>query len=482
MANLDTITITKDNENVFGPYQNILKSDTFNEWRRKTNGLNELIKSVAEGVSDQTITIETDTGLLGGGFFTLNDDDSKYINIELDETIVATRSFVSESVGKGVITLQAGPGVSIDGNRNIDLNSNQNRTITINSDATADIADIVGYTGELFQTAYFTGNGSDTDFSLDDQPGFQNPTPPGGAGPITTRPGGYIVTIDGVYQIPGDNGEVNNQPTSNGAYWIRDNGDSTYELVFISAPPNGSKICISSVISYNDKLGVNNSTISIGSTGAISGGGSFDLNQQENESLVDISLNIDAGLLSQANRTLTLADLSSKHVLGNLGSVSAPPTQVTVDTSITDSSSDTHLVTAKGVKDYVDTRSDGIRTVTLETPFGAVRTDHSIEHGLGGVPNIVQKFVRFNATTPGTDHRIGELIPLYEGTTWSGTIGQFGTSVTATHFKWGHGGPEGHEHIYFADKQGSYDYFYGDDSTLAEEDKPTLVINLIRFI
>jgi microcystin-dependent protein len=137
-----------------------------------------------------------------------------------------------------------------------------------------------------------------------------------------------------------------------------------------------------------------------------------------------------------------------------------------------------HLTT----KNYVDTRSDGIRTVTLETPFGAVRTDHSIEHGLGGVPNIVQKFVRFNATTPGTDHRIGELIPLYEGTTWSGTIGQFGTSVTATHFKWGHGGPEGHEHIYFADKQGSYDYFYGDDSTLAEEDKPTLVINLIRFI
>ena len=138
-----------------------------------------------------------------------------------------------------------------------------------------------------------------------------------------------------------------------------------------------------------------------------------------------------------------------------------------------------HLTT----KNYVDTRSDGIRTVTLETPFGAVRTDHSIEHGLGGVPNIVQKFVRFNATTPGTDHRIGELIPLYEGTTWSGTIGQFGTSVTATHFKWGHGGPDAsHEHIYFADKQGSYDYFYGDDSTLAEEDKPTLVINLIRFI
>jgi len=85
MAKLDNIIINATTVDVIAPYKTISKSDTFNDWRRKTNGLNELIKSVAEGVSDETIIIQTENGLQGGGTFTLNDNVGKVINIALED-------------------------------------------------------------------------------------------------------------------------------------------------------------------------------------------------------------------------------------------------------------------------------------------------------------------------------------------------------------------------------------------------------------
>lgn len=349
-------------ENVLTPFREILPTDTFNDWRRKTNGLNSIIEQFAEGVNDSTITITTSNGLSGTGNFTLNQDTNKNINLAVDTNVIASRTFVSESVGTGVVTLQAGVGITMVGDTNIDLNANGNKTITINSNATADITEIIGYSGELFQTAYFTGASDVNEFSLQDQPGFQDPTSPFEHKPITTRPGGFIVTIDGIYQIPGDNGELNQAPQE-GAYWIRNNGDDTYDLVFVEAPPAGSKICISSVISYNDKLGVNNSTITLSGTGAISGGGSFDLNQEGAETLPSFTLNIDTGLLTQDGGTLSLLNLSPKRVLGNLSTSSAKPNQVQVD-SVTDglTANDTHLATSAAIKDYVDTQVTGSLT------------------------------------------------------------------------------------------------------------------------
>lgn len=358
MSRITDIEISNTStENVLTPFREILPNDTFNDWRRKTNGLNSIIEQFAEGVNDSTITVTTSNGLTGAGDFTLNQDADKNINLAVDTNVIATRTLVSESVGTGVITLLPGTGISITGDKNINLNGNSNKTITINRkpDSESDIFDIVGYTGELFQTAYFTGASGKAEFSLQDQPGFQDPTSPFEHKPITTRPGGFIVTIDGVYQIPGDNGELNQAPDE-GAYWIRDNGDDTYDLVFVEAPPAGSKICISSVIAYNDKLGVNNSTISLSGTGAISGGGSFDLNQEGNEALPSFNLNIDLGFLTQTDGILSLSNLSPKRVLGNLFGSVEKPGQVEVDSKEDSlSSSDIRLATSAAIRNYVDT-------------------------------------------------------------------------------------------------------------------------------
>ena len=395
MSLLTNITIDNtDTENVLAPFQDILPTDTFNDWRRKTNGLKLLLDEFAEGVNDSTITITTSNGLTGASNFTLNQATTENINLAVDTNVIATKSFVSDSVGTGVVTLQPGVGITIVGDRNIDLNANSNKTITINSDATADITDIVGYTGELFQTAYFTGANGVTEFSLQDQPGFQDPISPFEHKPITTRPGGFIVTIDGVYQIPGDNGELNQAPDE-GAYWIRDNGDDTYDLVFVEAPPADSKICISSVISYNDKLGVNNSTITLSGTGAISGGGSFDLNQEAAETLPSFTLNIDTGLLTQAGGNLTLSNFTAKRVLGNLGTSSAKPSQITVDAAAGGlTANDNHLATSAAIKDYVD--SNGITQSTGPAPYYGVRAwchyngSSQVIHAQGNIASVTR--------------------------------------------------------------------------------------------
>ena len=355
MARLDNITITTENDDVLGPYQNILKSDTFNDWRRKTNGLNELIKSVAEGVSDQTITIQTDTGLLGGGSFTLNDDYNKIINIGLDETIVATKSFVSSEIGAGILTFIGGSGISLSGDTNISLNDSDNRSITIDANANFDITDVIQYNDELYQTGYFDGDGTTTTWNLSDGtdfPGFQDPTSPYDHGPVTQRANGYIVTIDGVYQQPGDNGAS----STFGSYYI--SGDN---LIFFEAPPNGAKCCISSVIGYNPSSGINDSTIKVTTTNGLKGGGEFTLNQDNDEQL-DLEINYDSGTfaINNSNKQLEFAEISQKKVLGNLGTAAAKPTQVTVDTAINDSSSDSRLVTAKAVKDYADSVGIGV--------------------------------------------------------------------------------------------------------------------------
>lgn len=155
----------------------------------------------------------------------------------------------------------------------------------------------------------------------------------------------------------------------------------------------------------------------------------------------------------------------------------------------TTTSTDNTIPSTKAVKKYVETQSDAIRTVTFETSFGEPMTDNKIEHGLGGVPDIVQTYVKFSKAYAGAsfnkppgNYEAGDLVLLSEGTTWSGTIGQFGRSVDATHFKWGYGGPAGHGHVYIAEKQGSYDYFYPNQGDSNGENKPILVIKLIRFI
>jgi hypothetical protein len=355
MASLDTITITTKNDDVLGPYQNILKSDTFNDWRRKTNGLNELIKSVAEGISDQTITIQTDRGLQGGDSFTLNDNDDKVINIALDETFVATRSFVSESVGAGYVTFIGGSGISLSGNTTFSLNEADNQSITIEANADFDITDVIQYNDELYQTGYFDGDGTTTTWDLSngtDFPGFQDPTSPYDHGPVTQRANGYIVTIDGVYQQPGDN----DASSTVGSYYI--SGDN---LIFFVAPPNGSKCCISSVIGYNPSSGINDSTITVTARNGLQGGGTFTLNQINNESL-KLSIIYDSGTfaINNGNKQLEFAQISEKKVLGNLGVAADKPAPVDVDTSINDSSSDSHLVTAKAVKDYADSVGIGV--------------------------------------------------------------------------------------------------------------------------
>tara|TARA_R110002049_G_scaffold7380_2_gene43020 strand:- start:1520 stop:3229 length:1710 start_codon:yes stop_codon:yes gene_type:complete len=130
-----------------------------------------------------------------------------------------------------------------------------------------------------------------------------------------------------------------------------------------------------------------------------------------------------------------------------------------------------HLTT----KNYVDTRSDGIRTVSIETDFGTIATQNSIAHNLGGTPSIVQYYLKFLANPVG-GYAVGEHVLLSEGTTWSGTIGHFGRSVDATNFYWGYGAV-GHTVTYIATSTGNY---YG--LSLENNTDYKLIIKAIRFI
>ena len=129
-----------------------------------------------------------------------------------------------------------------------------------------------------------------------------------------------------------------------------------------------------------------------------------------------------------------------------------------------------HLTT----KNYVDTRSDGIKTVSIETDFGTIATQNSIAHNLGGTPSIVQYYLKFLANPVG-GYAVGEHVLLSEGTTWNSTIGHFGRSVDATNFYWGYGG--GHTHTYIATSTGSYVALYFENN-----DDYKLIIKAIRFI
>jgi len=130
-----------------------------------------------------------------------------------------------------------------------------------------------------------------------------------------------------------------------------------------------------------------------------------------------------------------------------------------------------HLTT----KNYVDTRSDGIRTVSIETDFGTIATQNSIAHNLGGTPSIVQYYLKFLANPVG-GYAVGEHVLLSEGTTWSGTIGHFGRSVDATNFYWGYGAV-GHTVTYIATSTGNYQGLYLQNNTDYK-----LIIKAIRFI
>lgn len=373
-------------ENVLTPFIEILPNDTFNNWRRKTNGLNSIIEQFAEGVNDSTITVTTSNGLTGAGDFTLNQDTNKNINLAVDTTVIASKTFVSNAVGNGTVSFVAGNGIKITGGASFNLNDSGNKQINISFDTAEnlDLASIIEE-ADLHQWAVFTGDGVKTKFDLASQEGFEHPSVESAEpGPQSSEASAYIVTIDGVYQIPerpnrlrdSDNDGFFDSPSVFASYYIDGN-----DLVFYVAPPASSKISISSVISYNPTQDIENATIGLeGVSGsAITGGGTFNLNQSTDET-ISFNLNIDLGLLTQTGGILSLSNLSPKRVLGNLFGSEGKPGPVEVDSKEDSlSSSDMHLATSAAIKDYVDTQ----KTSAINQGLGYDQTWKSVIRTVG---------------------------------------------------------------------------------------------------
>lgn len=383
MSRITDIEISNTStENVLTPFREILPTDTFNDWRRKTNGLNSIIEQFAEGVNDSTITVTTSNGLTGASDFTLNQDADKNINLAVDTTVIASKTFVSNAVGNGTVSFVAGNGIKITGGASFNLNDGENKQINISfaPSENFDLATIIDGAideADLHQWAVFIGDGDRTNFDLASQEGFEHPSVESAEpGPQSSEASAYIVTIDGVYQIPerpnrlrdSDGGGFFDSPSVFASYYIDGNN-----LVFYVAPPASSKISISSVISYNPTQDINVATIGLEgvSESAITGGGTFNLNQSTDET-ISFGLNIDEGLLTQTGGILSLSNLSPKLVLGNLSPTEEKPGRVEVD-SATDglTANDTRLATSAAIKNYVD--DNGITQTTGSAPYYGCR-------------------------------------------------------------------------------------------------------------
>lgn len=81
-----------------------------------------------------------------------------------------------------------------------------------------------------------------------------------------------------------------------------------------------------------------------------------------------------------------------------------------------------------------------VKTVSLETDFGAADVSHSINHNLGGMPAFFNMFVKFKTTNNTSGWDQGDMVPLFNGEVWGSEGRIFSSGMSSTQFYWAYGG------------------------------------------